>query len=69
MGGFREQGGETALELNSLKVDRFESRFGAKLDGPRASPAGPCPFRRQKRSQLELRGRARLRLQPSTYQW
>ncbi|MFL6754741.1 MAG: autotransporter outer membrane beta-barrel domain-containing protein, partial [Sphingomicrobium sp.] len=33
MGGFREEGGETALELNSLKVDRFESRIGAKLDG------------------------------------
>ena len=31
--GFREQGGETALELNSLKVSRLEAKFGAKLDG------------------------------------
>jgi len=31
--GFREEGGETALELNSLKVNRLEARFGAKLDG------------------------------------
>jgi hypothetical protein len=31
--GFREQGGETALELSSLKVSRLEARFGAKLDG------------------------------------
>jgi len=33
MGGFREQGGETALQLNSLKVNRLEARIGAKLDG------------------------------------
>jgi subtilase-type serine protease len=33
MGGFHEQGGETALELNGLKVSRMEARFGAKLDG------------------------------------
>jgi hypothetical protein len=33
MGGFHEQGGETALELNSLKVNRLESRIGARLDG------------------------------------
>ncbi|HVM21972.1 MAG TPA: autotransporter outer membrane beta-barrel domain-containing protein [Sphingomicrobium sp.] len=33
LGGFREQGGETALELNSLKLNRIESRLGAKLDG------------------------------------
>jgi len=31
--GFREQGGETALKLDSLKVNRLEARFGAKLDG------------------------------------
>ncbi|MEA3078658.1 MAG: subtilase-type serine protease [Sphingomonadales bacterium] len=31
--GFREQGGETALELNSLKVNRLEGRLGARLDG------------------------------------
>jgi subtilase-type serine protease len=33
LGGFREQGGETALALNGLKVNRIESRIGAKLDG------------------------------------
>jgi uncharacterized protein with beta-barrel porin domain len=33
MGGFHEQGGETALDLNSLKVNRLESRVGARLDG------------------------------------
>ena len=33
MGGFNERGGETALELNSLNIDRLESRIGAKLDG------------------------------------
>ena len=33
LGGFREQGGETALALDDLKVNRIESRIGAKLDG------------------------------------
>jgi outer membrane autotransporter protein len=33
MGGFHEQGAETALELNSLTVNRLEGRIGAKLDG------------------------------------
>jgi hypothetical protein len=33
LGGFREEGGETALELNSLSVNRLEGRIGAKLDG------------------------------------
>jgi hypothetical protein len=33
MGGFHEQGAETALDLNELKVNRLESRIGAKLDG------------------------------------
>lgn len=33
MGGFHEAGGETALALNSLKVDRLEGRIGARLDG------------------------------------
>ncbi|WP_345238700.1 autotransporter domain-containing protein [Sphingomonas lutea] len=33
LGGFREAGGETALALDTLKVNRIESRFGAKLDG------------------------------------
>ena len=33
LGGFRERGGETALELNGLTVNRIESRIGAKLDG------------------------------------
>jgi hypothetical protein len=33
MGGFHEQGGETALELKSLKMNRLEARIGAKLDG------------------------------------
>jgi hypothetical protein len=31
--GFHEEGGETALDLNSLKVNRLEARFGAKLNG------------------------------------
>jgi outer membrane autotransporter protein len=33
MGGFHELGGETALQLDNLKVNRLESRLGAKLDG------------------------------------
>jgi hypothetical protein len=33
LGGFREQGGETALSLDDLKMNRIESRIGAKLDG------------------------------------
>ncbi|GAA4718950.1 hypothetical protein GCM10023325_14680 [Sphingomonas lutea] len=33
LGGFRETGGETALALDTLKVNRIESRFGARLDG------------------------------------
>lgn len=33
MNGFHEEGGETALQLNELKINRLESRFGAKLDG------------------------------------
>jgi outer membrane autotransporter protein len=33
LGGFRERGGETALALDALKVNRIESRFGARLDG------------------------------------
>jgi len=33
MGGFHEEGAETALELNSLKVNRLEARAGARLDG------------------------------------
>jgi outer membrane autotransporter protein len=33
LGGFREQGSEAALTLDELKVNRVESRFGAKLDG------------------------------------
>ena len=33
LGGFRETGGETALALDELKVNRIETRFGAKLDG------------------------------------
>jgi hypothetical protein len=33
VGGFHELGGETALELNNLKVNRVESRIGARLDG------------------------------------
>jgi subtilase-type serine protease len=32
LSGF-ESGGETALELNGLKVNRIESRLGARLDG------------------------------------
>lgn len=32
LSGF-ERGGETALELNSLKVNRLESRVGARIDG------------------------------------
>ena len=31
--GFHENGGETALNLNSLKMNRLETRLGAKLDG------------------------------------
>lgn len=33
LGGFREAGGETALALDDLSVNRLESRIGAKLDG------------------------------------
>jgi hypothetical protein len=33
MGGFHEEGSETALQLNSLNVNRLEGRVGAKLDG------------------------------------
>jgi hypothetical protein len=33
LGGFNEVGGETALALNGLKVNRIESRIGARLDG------------------------------------
>ncbi|HEX6072782.1 MAG TPA: autotransporter domain-containing protein [Sphingomicrobium sp.] len=33
LGGFREEGGETALALDGLKLNRIESRIGAKLDG------------------------------------
>jgi len=33
LGGFHEQGAETALELNSLRINRLEARAGAKLDG------------------------------------
>jgi hypothetical protein len=33
LGGFREQGGETALALDTLNINRIESRLGAKLDG------------------------------------
>ncbi|MFL6847705.1 MAG: autotransporter domain-containing protein, partial [Sphingomicrobium sp.] len=33
LGGFSEQGGETALALDGLKVNRIESRIGARLDG------------------------------------
>ena len=33
LGGFRESGGETALALDTLEVNRIESRFGARLDG------------------------------------
>jgi outer membrane autotransporter protein len=33
MNGFYEQGGETALQLNRLAVNRLEARLGAKLDG------------------------------------
>ena len=33
LGGFHETGGETALALDELKVNRIETRFGAKLDG------------------------------------
>jgi outer membrane autotransporter protein len=31
--GFREAGGETALQFDDLKLQRLESRFGAKLGG------------------------------------
>ena len=33
MTGFHEQGGETALELNNLTINRLEGRIGARLDG------------------------------------
>ena len=33
LGGFRESGGETALDLDTLKVNRIETRLGARLDG------------------------------------
>lgn len=33
LGGFTEQGGETALKLDSLSVSRVEARLGAKLEG------------------------------------
>jgi hypothetical protein len=33
LGGLNEVGGETALALDGLKVNRIESRIGAKLDG------------------------------------
>jgi hypothetical protein len=33
LGGLHEQGGETALDLNKLELNRVESRIGAKLDG------------------------------------
>ena len=33
LSGFNEKGGETALRLDDLTVDRVEARFGAKLDG------------------------------------
>jgi len=33
LGGFHEQGGETALQLDNLNVNRLESRIGARLDG------------------------------------
>jgi uncharacterized protein with beta-barrel porin domain len=33
LGGFREEGGETALQIDNLNVDRLEARIGAKLDG------------------------------------
>lgn len=31
--GFEEQGGETALRIEDVNVERFEVRFGAKLEG------------------------------------
>ena len=33
MSGLREEGGETALDLNGLTINRLESRVGARLDG------------------------------------
>jgi outer membrane autotransporter protein len=33
LSGFNEQGGETALKLDSLDQQRFEGRVGARLDG------------------------------------
>jgi hypothetical protein len=33
LGGFTESGGETALALHDLKVNRLETRIGARLDG------------------------------------
>jgi uncharacterized protein YhjY with autotransporter beta-barrel domain len=33
LGGFHEQGGETALAVDDLKINRLESRIGARLDG------------------------------------
>ncbi len=33
LGGFDEKGGETALRLDSLKVNRIDARVGLKLDG------------------------------------
>lgn len=33
LGGFGEKGGETALQLDSLKVNRLDARVGVKLDG------------------------------------
>ncbi|HMI39961.1 MAG TPA: autotransporter domain-containing protein, partial [Sphingomicrobium sp.] len=33
LSGFNEKGGETALQLENLKVNRIEARFGARLDG------------------------------------
>ena len=33
LGGFREEGGETALALDDLTINRIEGRLGARLDG------------------------------------
>jgi len=33
MSGLNEQGAETALDLNELKINRLETRLGARLDG------------------------------------
>jgi uncharacterized protein with beta-barrel porin domain len=40
LGGFREQGGEAALQLDDLQVERLETRLGAKLSGSASLGAG-----------------------------